>query len=92
LASVIDLASSKVLGWCTDDNSHTHLSQTALEMPRLNGHVGPFAVFHSYSGSQYVSSNFPKFFTIIDLTKRLGKTGDLLAQLDLGIVLQTPEN
>ena len=75
LATVIDLATSMVVGWCTDNNMRTPLIEKALEMARLHGHVKPHAVFHSDRGSQYASSSFSKYCTSIDVTQSMGKTG-----------------
>ena len=75
LATVIDLATRMVVGWCTDDNMRTPLIEKALEMARLNGHVKPQAVFHSGRGNQYASSGFSTYCTTIDVTRSVGKTG-----------------
>ena len=50
LATVIDLATRMVVGWCTDDDVSTPLVEKALAMARVHAHVKPHAVFHSDRG------------------------------------------
>lgn len=60
LATVIDLATRKVLGWHVDQHMKTSLVTTALAMALGNGAV-PGCVFHSDRGAQYTSSEFAQF-------------------------------
>lgn len=75
LATVIDLDTRMVVGWCTDDNMRTPLIVEALEMARLHGHVKSNAIFHSDRGTQYASSGFSKYCTSINVTQSMGKIG-----------------
>lgn len=60
LATVIDLATRKVLGWHTANHMRTSLVTTALEMALGNGAL-PGCVFHSDRGAQYTSKEFDTF-------------------------------
>ncbi|MEW6892168.1 IS3 family transposase [Trueperella pyogenes] len=60
LATVIDLATRKVVGWHIADHMRTSLITTALDMARGNG-AQPGCVFHSDRGSQYTSQEFAQY-------------------------------
>ena len=60
LATVIDLATRKVLGWHVDKHMKTSLVTSALAMALGNGAV-PGCVFHSDRGTQYTSGEFAQF-------------------------------
>jgi transposase InsO family protein len=51
LASVIDCATRKCVGWAMDDNYKTPLITNAIEMAARNLDLPPAAVFHSDRGS-----------------------------------------
>ena len=55
LATVIDLATRKVIGWQTTEHMRASLVVEALEMARTQGGAAPGAIFHSDHGSQYTS-------------------------------------
>jgi transposase InsO family protein len=56
LATVIDLASRRVVGWAVADNLKTDLVDAALTDALRRRRPGPGLVFHSDRGSQYVSA------------------------------------
>jgi putative transposase len=53
LATVIDCATRKVIGWAMDDNYRTPLITRAIEMAARNVDLPAGAVFHSDRGSNY---------------------------------------
>ena len=58
LATVIDCATRKVIGWAMGDNYKTPLITTAIEMAARNIDLPAGAVFHSDRGSNYTSAEF----------------------------------
>ena len=58
LATVIDLASRKVVGWALADHMRTELVTDALEMAFLTRRPAPGAIFHSDRGCQYTSIDY----------------------------------
>ena len=56
LATVIDCASRKVVGWAMDDNYKTPLISAAIEMAARNLSLPEGAIFHSDRGSNYTSA------------------------------------
>ncbi len=52
LATVIDCATRKVVGWAMDDNYRTPLITAAVQMTARNLSLPVGAVFHSDRGSQ----------------------------------------
>lgn len=58
LATVIDLASRRVVGWALADHMRTELVTDALEMAITTRAPDKGAIFHSDRGSQYTSSDY----------------------------------
>jgi putative transposase len=58
LATVIDLASRKVVGWSLADHMGTELVEDALTMAFANRSPAEGVVFHSDKGCQYTSGDF----------------------------------
>src|SRR2546430_14218260 len=58
LATVIDCATRKVIGWAMDDNYRTPLITAAIEMAARNTGLPAGAIFHSDRGSNYTSAEF----------------------------------
>ncbi len=58
LATVIDLASRRVVGWAMADHMRAELVCDALTMAITQRRPGPGAMFHSDRGSQYTSREF----------------------------------
>ena len=53
LATVIDCATRKCVGWAIDDNYRTPLITSAIQMAARNVELPADAVFHSDRGSNY---------------------------------------
>lgn len=58
LATVIDLASRRVVGFAIADHMRTSLVQKAMEMALTARRPAPGLIFHSDRGSQYTASAF----------------------------------
>ena len=58
LATVIDLASRRVVGFSVADHMRTSLIEQAMEMALTGRRPGPGLIFHSDRGSQYTSTAF----------------------------------
>jgi len=58
LATVIDLASRRVVGFAVRDHMRTELVGAALEMALSSRRPAPGLIFHSDRGSQYTSNAF----------------------------------
>jgi putative transposase len=75
LASVIDCASRKVIGWAMDDNYRTPLITQAIEMAARNLELPADAIFHSDRGSNYTSSEFAAVLKGLGIRQSVGRTG-----------------
>ena len=58
MATVIDCATRKVIGWAMGDNYKTPLITAAIEMAARNIELPADAIFHSDRGSNYTSAEF----------------------------------
>jgi transposase InsO family protein len=58
LATVIDLASRRVVGWAVADHMEASLACDALRMAVTARRPAPGFIFHADRGSQYTSSDF----------------------------------
>ncbi|HVA42192.1 MAG TPA: IS3 family transposase [Acidimicrobiales bacterium] len=58
LATVIDLASRRVVGWALADHMRTELVTDALEMAFVHRRPPPGLIFHSDRGCQYTSADY----------------------------------
>jgi transposase InsO family protein len=75
LATVIDCATRKVIGWAMDDNYRTPLITSAIEMAARNLLLPEGAVFHSDRGSNYTSGEFAAALTRLGIRQSVGRTG-----------------
>ena len=75
LATVIDLATRKVIGWQTAEHMRASLVVDALEMARTQGQAAEGAIFHSDHGSQYTSDEFVTYCTQHGFVQSMGRTG-----------------
>lgn len=75
LATVIDCATRKIVGWAMDDNYKTPLISRAIEMAARNLDLPEGAVFHSDRGSNYTSAEFAKVLGKLGITQSVGRTG-----------------
>jgi putative transposase len=75
LATVIDCATRKVVGWAMDDNYRTPLISAAIEMSARNTALPAGAVFHSDRGSNYTSAEFAGVLERLGIRQSVGRTG-----------------
>jgi transposase InsO family protein len=75
LATVIDCATRKIVGWAMDDNYRTPLISRAIEMAARNLDLPEGAVFHSDRGSNYTSAEFAGVLKNLGITQSVGRTG-----------------
>jgi transposase InsO family protein len=75
LATVIDCATRKVIGWAMDDNYKTPLITAAIEMAARNVALPADAVFHSDRGSNYTSAEFAAVLDGLGIRQSVGRTG-----------------
>jgi transposase InsO family protein len=76
LATVIDLASRRVVGWAMADHMRTELVTDALEAAFGNRSPGTGVIFHSDRGCQYTSKDFRELATSRGVALSLGRKGD----------------
>jgi putative transposase len=75
LATVIDCATRKVVGWAMDDNYKTPLITAAIEMAARNVGLPEGAIFHSDRGSNYTSAEFAAALEGLGIRQSVGRTG-----------------
>src|SRR5690625_3151681 len=75
LATVIDLATRRVIGWQMADHMRTSLVADALQMAHDGGHLAPGAIFGSDRGSQYTSAEYAVLADKLDVRLSIGRTG-----------------
>jgi putative transposase len=75
LATVIDCATRKVIGWAVDDNYRTPLISSAIEMAARNVSLPDGAIFHSDRGSNYTSAEFAAVLKGLGIRQSVGRTG-----------------
>jgi transposase InsO family protein len=75
LATVIDCATRKVIGWAMGDNYKTPLITRAIEMAARNADLPAGAVFHSDRGSNYTSAEFAAALERLGIRQSVGRTG-----------------
>jgi transposase InsO family protein len=75
LATVIDCATRKVIGWAVDDNYRTPLITSAIQMAARNARLPADSVFHSDRGSNYTSAEFAAVLESLGIRQSVGRTG-----------------
>ncbi|MGH3577428.1 MAG: IS3 family transposase [Mycobacterium sp.] len=75
LATVIDCATRKIVGWAMDDNYRTPLITEAIRMAARNLDLPAGAVFHSDRGSNYTSAEFGAVLEELGIRQSVGRTG-----------------
>jgi putative transposase len=75
LATVIDCATRKVIGWAMDDNYKTPLITAAIGMAARNVEPPEGAIFHSDRGSNYTSAEFTGVLEGLGMRQSVGRTG-----------------
>ena len=76
LATVIDLASRKVVGWAMADHMRTELISDALLMAFGSRRPPAGVIFHSDRGRQYTSRDFRRLAGDHGVVLSLGRKGD----------------
>jgi putative transposase len=76
LATVIDLASRRVVGWALADHMRTELVTDALEMAFTTRHPAPGAIFHSDRGAQYTSTDYHQLARDNGMVLSVGLAGE----------------
>lgn len=75
LATVIDIASRRVVGWATADHLRTELVADALRAACHSRRPDGPVVFHSDRGCQYTSREFAELATKFDVRLSVSRTG-----------------
>jgi len=75
LATVIDCATRKVIGWAMSDSYKTPLITAAVEMAARNAALPAGAIFHSDRGSNYTSAEFAGVLKDLGIRQSVGRTG-----------------
>jgi transposase InsO family protein len=75
LATVIDLASRRIVGWATTDHLRTELVAQALTNACATRHPDRGVIFHSDRGCQYTSAEYAKTAKDHDVRLSVGRRG-----------------
>jgi len=75
LATVIDIASRRVVGWATADHLRTDLVETALRHAVTRRRPPPGVIFHADRGCQYTSAQFAATAADLDVRLSHGRKG-----------------
>jgi transposase InsO family protein len=75
LATVIDCATRKVIGWAVGDHYRTPLITAAIQMAARNIDLPDGAIFHSDRGSNYTSAEFAGVLDRLGIRQSTGRTG-----------------
>jgi len=73
LATVIDLASRRVVGWSMADHMRTELVADALRMAVVARRPEPGLIFHSDRGTQYTSKEFTDLLAEHEMVQSLSR-------------------
>jgi putative transposase len=76
LATVIDLASRKVVGWALADHMRTELVEDALSAAFANRAPETGVIFHSDRGCQYTSRDFAELARANGVVLSVGRKGE----------------
>jgi len=76
LATVIDLASRRVVGWALADHMRTELVNDALEMAFVQRRPPKGAIFHSDRGCQYTSRDYGELARANGVVLSVGLAGE----------------
>jgi len=76
LATVIDLASRRVVGWALADHMRTELVEDALSMAFANRAPEAGLIFHSDRGCQYTSRDFAQLARANGVVLSVGRKGE----------------
>jgi transposase InsO family protein len=75
LATVIDCATRKIVGWAMGDDYKTPLISSAIRMAARNLPLPDDAIFHSDRGSNYTSGDFAGVLAELGIRQSVGRTG-----------------
>nr|WP_275577201.1 IS3 family transposase [Tenggerimyces flavus] len=75
MATVIDIASRRVVGWAMADHLRTDLDEQALRNAVAARRPTAGVIFHSDRGCQYTSAQFTHAATALGVTLSVGRTG-----------------
>jgi transposase InsO family protein len=75
LATVIDIASRRVVGWAIADTLHTDVVELALRNAVASRRPDPKVIFHSDRGSQYTSEQLALAAKALDVRLSVGRRG-----------------
>ena len=75
LATVIDVASRRVVGWALADHLRTDLVADALRMACRQRRPAAGVVFHSARGCRFTSRDFAALATELGVALSVGRTG-----------------
>jgi transposase InsO family protein len=75
LATVIDIASRRVVGWATADHLRTDLVEDALRQAVARRRPAAGVIFHSDRGCQYTSAQFAYAARELGVELSVGRTG-----------------
>jgi len=76
LATVLDCATKKAVGYAMADHMRTELIIEALDMAVRNGRTRPgVTIFHSDRGTQYTSDDFAQYTKTHGIRRSVGRTG-----------------
>jgi transposase InsO family protein len=75
LATVIDFASRRVVGWSLADNMETDLVADALRMAIAQRRPAPGLIFHADRGAQYTSRDLGHLLAAHHITQSLSRRG-----------------
>lgn len=76
LATVLDCATKKCVGYTIADHLRTDLVVDALAMAARNGIITPgTTIFHFDRGTQYMSAQFEQYSSDIGVRRSVGRTG-----------------
>ncbi|MFN2615889.1 MAG: IS3 family transposase [Thermoleophilaceae bacterium] len=76
LATVIDLASRRVVGWALADHMRTDLVADALRMACVQRRPPAGVIFHSDRGCQYTSHDYAALAAELGVTLSVGRKGE----------------
>ena len=76
LATVIDLASRKIVGWALGDHMRTELVSDALQMALQNRGPADGVIFHSDRGCQYTSADYGELARLNGVVLSIGRKGE----------------
>ena len=75
MATVIDLASRRVVGWAVAEHMRAELVCEALGMAVADRRPGPGLIFHSDRGTQYTAKDFTDLLTAKEIRQSFSRPG-----------------